>query len=78
MTAGVHQMYSWSIIGIVITVISYFYAYQKSRKNEIICSGYYWKFDLNKIWSLTCFFIIIGLILGIAYVGQNPFIYFQF
>ena len=33
---------------------------------------------LNTIPGLTLFFLFVGLTLGLAYTGENPFIYFQF
>ncbi len=40
--------------------------------------GYYPIMDLSKFWCLTAFFVEVGCTLGLAYVGNNPFIYFQF
>ena len=33
---------------------------------------------LNTIPGLLVFFLFVGLTLGLAYTGENPFIYFQF
>ena len=34
--------------------------------------------SLNTIPGLLVFFLFVGLTLGLAYTGENPFIYFQF
>lgn len=40
--------------------------------------GFYPVFDLTTIKGLTILFLTVGFTLGLAYVGNNPFIYFQF
>jgi alginate O-acetyltransferase complex protein AlgI len=41
-------------------------------------NGFYPVLDLSKFWQLTVFFIFVGILFGLAYTGENPFIYFQF
>ena len=40
--------------------------------------GFYPQLNLNTIPGLLVFFLFVGLTLGLAYTGENPFIYFQF
>lgn len=75
--AGVQQIYFWSIIAILLTLAAYFIAWIKS-KNLICINGYYPRFDLEKMTSWIILFVVLGFIVAMAYVGDNPFIYFQF
>lgn len=78
-SAGINQIFSWSIISILLLAIATIAAYLRSRKQgSSSVHGYYVIMDLNKISSLIILFTIIGLILGLAYTNANPFIYFQF
>jgi hypothetical protein len=49
----------------------------ESDKSTAI-DGFYPILDLSKFWHLVILFIVIGMIIGLAYTGTNPFIYFQF
>lgn len=75
---GVTQIFSWSIIAIIILILGEIYAYIKSKKNKSQIDGFYIIMDLTKISSLIVLFTFIGIILGLAYTNSNPFIYFQF
>jgi hypothetical protein len=48
----------------------------RDKLNEV--NGFYIILDLSKYWNLVIFFLTIGLTFGLAFVGANPFIYFQF
>ncbi len=76
---GITQIYSWSVLGIIIIIISYSVAFFKSKKNNSnTINGFYPVLDLNKFSSLVIFFVFTGLIIALAFTGSNPFIYFQF
>lgn len=76
---GVIQISTWAILGIIVTIISYIVAILKCKKNNTEkIDGFYPVLNLNTIGGLTLFFVILGLTLGLAYTGTNPFIYFQF
>lgn len=75
---GIRQPFSWSFVAIVILLISTICAVIKNHKELRGTEGYYPKLNLNSIIGLTIFFVVIGLILGLAYTGNNPFVYFQF
>jgi alginate O-acetyltransferase complex protein AlgI len=76
---GIIQIYTWVILAMLIVIIASLIALinaLKKKSKEI--DGFYPLLNLSKIWHLIIFFIGIGVILGIAYTGTNPFIYFQF
>lgn len=76
---GVVQIYSWSIVGIIVLVIGEISAYFMSKKNKRSkVEGHYIVLDLTKLSSLVILFTTIGLVLALAYTEANPFIYFQF
>lgn len=76
---GVVQIYSWSIVGIILLVLAELMAYINSRKNDKErVEGYYLIMNLTKMKSLVILFTIIGLVFALAYTDANPFIYFQF
>ena len=50
----------------------------RSRKQGGPVEGFYPQVKLNTIPGLLVFFLFVGLTLGLAYTGENPFIYFQF
>ena len=37
--------------------------------------GFYSIFDLTEFWGLVVFFVMVGLILCLAYTDGSPFIY---
>ena len=81
---GVVNLYSWSIVAIAVTAVATAFAYARavrkktSDRQPVEIEGYYPVLNLSRFWSLVVFFVAIGGILGLAYVGGNPFIYFQF
>lgn len=84
MRAGVRHIYSWSIVALVLVAVSTLVAviasYRENGQGRVsgTVDGFYPVLDLSRYWSLVIFFVEIGLILGLAYVGGSPFIYFQF
>lgn len=88
---GIVQPFFWSFFAIIILIISSFFAVFKSlnqekdnkeknnnAKDSADINGCYLTFNLDTITGLTAFFVLIGLILGLAFTGENPFVYFQF
>lgn len=86
MKAGVSHMYSWSIVALILlavaTCVAVYVSHREGKKGgDKVTSGiagFYPVMDLSRFGSLVIFFVEIGLILGLAYVGGSPFIYFQF
>lgn len=76
---GIRQPFSWSFIALALLIISTICAVMKSNNKDLRkVDGYYLILNLDSIAGLTTFFVIVGLVCGLAYVGDNPFIYFQF
>ncbi|MGN1099172.1 MAG: MBOAT family O-acyltransferase [Christensenellales bacterium] len=76
---GVLQISSWCLFSVLCTVLGYVVAIARSKKkNEKLINGFYPKVKLSTFWGQFVFFLTVGLIVGIAYTGNNPFIYFQF
>ena len=76
---GIIHIYSWFIVALVILFSGTMVAVKYSIRNKMPdVNGFYPLLNLSKIPHLALFLIIVGIILGIAYTGSNPFIYFQF
>lgn len=76
---GIRQPFMWSFIALGLLIISEVVAILKAyheKVNEV--RGFCPILDLNTIVGLTTFFTFLGLILGFAFTGENPFVYFQF
>ena len=78
--SGIRQPFAWTFVALVFLTAGTIAAEQKTRKakTDTDTNGYYPILDLNSIWGLTAFFVELGLILALAYTGENPFVYFQF
>lgn len=75
---GIVYVSSWTILGIVLMVVCTGIAMIRSARQGEKPMGYYPTVKLATIPGLVVFFVILGLTLGLAYTGNNPFIYFQF
>ncbi len=74
---GVLQISTWSILATIVVIVGYLtVVFRKKRENEI--DGFYPVMDLNTVTGLAVVFTVLGLVFGLAYTGNNPFIYFQF
>ena len=69
---GVSHIFSWAIFGLVFIIMEGLIDTYKKKKNRSIY------LNLSKVSGLTLFLIAVGLTISLAYVGENPFIYFQF
>ncbi len=77
--AGIVQPFSWVFVTLLIYVVAAVCAITKSgEKDWSRVNGYYPILDLGTVRGLTVFFVELGLILALAYTGENPFVYFQF
>ena len=73
------QPFTWVFVAGVLLAASEIAAYIRSKKkNEAVVNGFYAIMDLTKIGPLILFLVVVGLILGLAFTDENPFIYFQF
>lgn len=76
---GIIQPFFWTFIAIVVVCIGTIVAIIRAKKhNEYEVGGFYPLLDLNTVLGLTVLFIVCGLILGLAFTGEHPFVYFQF
>jgi alginate O-acetyltransferase complex protein AlgI len=76
---GIVKIYSWVVVAVLVLLFATMITIVKTYKNKSKeINGFYIVLDLSKIWQLVMFFLFIGLIIGLAFVGANPFIYFQF
>lgn len=71
--SGVMYISYWSIIGIVLTFI-----YDSIMVKRYGANNKYLIQDLSTTKGLLVFFIFVGLTIGLAYTGVNPFIYAAF
>jgi len=75
---GISQPFFWSFVAIAFLVICTVVAVIRAKKANSEVDGYYPIVNLDSVGGLTIFFVEVGLILGLAYTGENPFVYFQF
>ena len=77
---GINHIFTPAIVSIICLSIATYIAIKNSPvvngKKQI--EGMYPIMDLTTIKGMTILFISIGLVLGLAYTGASPFIYFQF
>ena len=79
MQDGVMQMFSWTFVSVVVLLVATLCAAVRSKKRaEKAITGYYPTVNLDTVFGLTVFFVVWGLILGLAFIGEAPFVYFQF
>lgn len=79
MQQGIVQPFFWSFVAIIILLIASVVAIWRTRKTGTSqIDGFYPVLSLNTIPGLIAFFMACGLILGLAFTGEAPFVYFQF
>ncbi len=76
--SGMMYISSWTIFGIVLLALCTGIAIIRSSRTGDGIEGYYPLVRLTTIPGLVILFVILGLAIGLAYTGHNPFIYFQF
>lgn len=76
---GITQPFLWSFAAIFILITCEITAIFRSKhKGFHEIRGFCPVMNLITISGLTVFFVFIGIILGLAFTGENPFVYFQF
>lgn len=79
MQRGIVQNFFWSYISMALVLIATVCAFIHSKKEkDDTVNGYYPLVSLNSVRGLTIFFIACGMVLGLAFTGEAPFVYFQF
>ncbi len=76
---GIRQPFFWSFVSLAVLAVFTAGAVIRARRTGAEpVTGFYPVLPLDKVWGLAVFFTVLGLILGLAYTGENPFVYFQF
>ena len=76
--SGVVFISSWAVFGIAVIALAQAAAIIRSEREHRTWEGYYPTVRLDTFVGLLAFFTFVGITLGLAYTGNNPFIYFQF
>lgn len=82
-SGGVQQIYFWLIFAVVIEILYVIWCAVMSKKHpeengRFTLNAYYFRHDLSTVKGLFLFFLEIMAVIGLAYTGGSPFIYFQF
>lgn len=75
-TEGIHHNYVYAWIGIIFIALEVLFKIRKSKSNSNSEQEVFLKLDT--IGGLFTLVLAIGMILAVAYISSNPFIYFQF
>lgn len=80
---GIQQIYTWLLFALMIEIMYIAWCTKASRMNiaddsKYSVNAFYFHHNLNTIRGLLLFFLEIMAVVGFAYTGANPFIYFQF
>lgn len=77
--SGVVQPFFWTFVALITVFTATMAAVIRSKKlGKKSSEGYYPLLKLNTVPGLTLFFILCGLVIGLAFTGEHPFVYFQF
>ena len=77
--AGIRHPFSWSFIALVLMILCEICAFLRAKRLGMTqVQGFCPVLNLNTIAGLTAYFVFVGLILTLAFMGENPFVYFQF
>ena len=77
--SGVVQPFFWTFVALITVFTATMAAVIRSKKlGQKSPEGYYPLLKLNTVPGLTLFFILCGLVIGLAFTGEHPFVYFQF
>ena len=76
---GIMQIYSWTWLAIVFTICEVLFSILRRCKSENAkINVKYPILQLNTIKNLVLFFLLVGMTIILAYVGDTAFIYGQF
>lgn len=78
--AGIVQVYTWTIVALVLLTVVTMTSWIKQRRAAAYdgLEGKYCMLDLTTISGLATFFVLCGITIGFAYVGNTAFIYGAF
>ncbi len=85
-SSGIQQPYTWLFAALALEAVYVLWCARRSKRaradsQKLPLAGvnaFYPQLDLNTVWGLTLFFLEIMAVVGLAYTGASPFIYFQF
>lgn len=82
-SGGVKQIYVWLLFAVAIEILYVIWCAVMSKKrpeenSRFTLNAYYFRHDLGTVKGLFLFFLEIMAVIGLAYTGGSPFIYFQF
>lgn len=82
-STGINQIYTWLFFAVGIEVLYSVWCKNRSKVLEssdtrFLLNAHYFHHDLNTVKGLCLFFLEIMAVIGFAYTGGSPFIYFQF
>ena len=76
---GITQPFSWTFVAIIILAVSELAAVIRAKRRGLqYTEGFCPLMNLNTTAGLTVYFVFVGIILALAFTGENPFVYFQF
>lgn len=76
---GVVQPFFWTFVGLAVLIVGTAAAIIRSHKNkDKEIGGFYPLVKLDTVFGLLVFFLACGLVIGLAFTGESPFVYFQF
>ena len=76
---GIRHPFFWTFAALAILVISEIIAVLRAVREKLDdVTGFTPIMNLNTLNGLTVFFLFVHLILGLAFTGESPFVYFQF
>lgn len=76
---GIEYFCSWSFFAAAMLLMATLAACRRAKKQGLDeVEGYYPIFDLGTVRGLTCFFVLFGLTVMLAYTGENYFAYAEF
>lgn len=76
---GIFQPYTWTGFAVVFLIAYTVMAARRAKKNgDININGFYPILNLGKVWQLSLFMFICGLVILMGYYGDTAFIYGAF
>lgn len=75
---GIRQPFFWSFVSLGLLLIGTIAAGVRAKREHVAVGGFYPILKLESVYGLTVFLVELGLLFGLAFTGENPFVYFRF
>lgn len=75
---GISQPFAWFFLSVLVVFGEFAIAFWHRKQNSGKLQNNYIILDLNKVVSLTVFFVFAGITIMMAYIGNTAFIYGNF